>query len=82
MLSPALNLVNDWQFVELWVDTTAIPPYVLMLLGDDQQNYCIFDPTQNYKIIFACSSYQEAKTWLLEDEYERVEGRLRVETFV
>ena len=26
-----------------------------------------------------CSSYEEAKLWLLEDEYERVEGRVLAE---
>ncbi|BAZ83339.1 hypothetical protein PN497_20410 [Sphaerospermopsis kisseleviana CS-549] len=39
----------------------------------------ILDPTENYKIVFACSSYEEAKLWLLEDEYERVEGRVLAE---
>ena len=35
--------------------------------------------TENYKIIFACSSYEEAKLCLLEDEYKRVEGRVLAE---
>jgi hypothetical protein len=52
-----------------------------MLLGDDRGNYCIFDPAENYKIVFASSSYEEARLWLLEDEYERVEGKLTVEKF-
>jgi len=46
-----------------------------MLLGDDESNFCIFYPTEGYKIVFTSSSYQEVKMWLLEDEYERVEGR-------
>ena len=33
MLSPAQDLANNWQFTELWIDPTAIPPYVLILLG-------------------------------------------------
>lgn len=76
MLSTAPDLGNNWKFTEVWVDPTSVPPYVLMLLGDDESNFCIFDPTEGYKIVFASSSYQEAKLWLLEDEYERVEGRL------
>ena len=79
MLSPVPDLANNWQFTELWVDPTAVPPYVLILLGDSEGNCCVLDPTQNYKIVFSSSSYQEAKLWLLEDEYERVEGRLIVE---
>ncbi|MBC6420113.1 MAG: hypothetical protein GDA38_00040 [Hormoscilla sp. SP12CHS1] len=75
MLSPAPDLANNWNFTDLWVDPTSVPPYVLMLLGDDESNFCIFYPTEGYKIVFTSSSYQEVKMWLLEDEYERVEGR-------
>ncbi len=82
MLSPAQDLANNWQFAELWIDPTAIPPYVLILLGDSDGNCCIYDPTESYKIVFASSTYEEAKLWLLEDEYERIEGRLRVEEVV
>ena len=79
MSSPVPDLANNWQFTELWVDPTSVPPYALMLLGDAGGNFCIFDPAQDYKIVFACSSYEEAKMWLLEDEYERVEiGRAHV----
>lgn len=81
MSSPVRDLANHWQFTEIWIDPTSIPPYVLMLLGDDRGNYCIFDPAENYKIVFASSSYEEARLWLLEDEYERVEGKLTVEKF-
>lgn len=51
MLSPALDLANNWQFTELWVDPTAVPSYVLILLGDSEGNYCVLDPTQNLKIL-------------------------------
>jgi hypothetical protein len=79
MSSPALTLADNWDFTELWVDPTASPPYVLILLCDDRQNCNIYDPAQNYQIIFTASSYQDAKLWLLEDEYERVEGQLKAE---
>jgi hypothetical protein len=79
MSSPEPNLADNWEFTELWVDPTASPPYVLILLGDNSGNSCIYDPAQNYQIVFASSSYEEAKLWLLEDEYERVERRLQVE---
>jgi hypothetical protein len=36
----------------------------------------INNATEKYKIVFACSRYKKAKLWLLEDEYERVEGRV------
>ncbi|WP_017651811.1 hypothetical protein [Fortiea contorta] len=79
MLSPALDLADNWTFTELWIDPTAAPPYVLILLGDDQENCCIYDPAQKYQVVFKASSYSEARLWLLEDEYERVEGQLRAE---
>ena len=75
MLSPELDLVNNWILTEIWIDSTAIPPYILVLLGDEQDNFAIDDPKENYQLIYACSSYEEAKLWFLEDEYERVEGR-------
>lgn len=79
MSSPALALADNWDFTELWVDPTASPPYVLLLLCDEQGNCIIYDPAQNYQVVFTGSSYQDAKLWLLEDEYERVEGQLKAE---
>jgi len=76
MLFPAQNLADNWEFTELWVDPTASPPYVLILLSDMDGRICIDDPTQNYQVVFSSNTYEEAKLWLLEDEYERVEGRL------
>jgi hypothetical protein len=82
MSSPELDLADNWEFTELWVDPTASPPYVLILLGillgDGSGNSCVYDPAQNYQIVFSSSDYQEAKLWLLEDECERVERRLQL----
>ncbi|NMG10658.1 MULTISPECIES: hypothetical protein [Brasilonema] len=77
MLSHAQNLADNWEFTELWIDPTASPPYVLILLSDSSGKSCIYDPSQNYQLVFNSNTYLEAKLWLLEDEYERVEGRLR-----
>lgn len=79
MSSHAADLADNWKFTELWIDPTAAPPYVLILLCDDLGKCNIYDPAQNYQIIFTGNSHQEAKLWLLEDEYERVEGQLRAE---
>ncbi|MFO5441824.1 MAG: DUF29 family protein [Dolichospermum sp.] len=51
MSFPAPDLANNWQFTEIWVDPTSVPPYILMLLGDDKNNFCILDPTENYNSI-------------------------------
>ena len=76
MSSHAQNLADNWEFTELWIDPTASPPYVLILLSDSSGKSCVYDPNQNYQLVFKSDTYQEAKLWLLEDEYERVEGRL------
>ncbi len=74
--SPAQNPVkNDWEFAEVWVDSMLSPPYVLLLLSING-NYRIYDSVQGYKIVFSSNSYDEAQLWLLEDEYEPIEGRL------
>ena len=77
MSSLAQVLSDDWDTIELWIDPTALPPYVLILLADEVGNCCVYDPTKNYESIFTSSTYQEAKLWLLEDEYERVEGQMK-----
>lgn len=76
-LSPIQDLVkNNWEFVEVWIDTTLTPPYLLLLLGDSNGNCDVYDPLQEYKAVFSNATYQEAELWLLEDEYEPVEGRI------
>ncbi|MBW4417962.1 MAG: hypothetical protein KME13_01890 [Myxacorys californica WJT36-NPBG1] len=67
---------NEWQFAEVWIEPMLSPPYILLLLGDESGRCRVFDPAQNYAMIFDSSSYDEAQHWLLEDEYEPIEGRL------
>ncbi|MFM7713641.1 MAG: hypothetical protein ACKO7A_13310 [Microcystis sp.] len=73
----APNLVkDDWNFLEAWVDSIQSPPYVLLLLGDKVKGCYIFDPAEHYRLVKAFQNYEEAQLWLLEDEYEPIEGRL------
>jgi hypothetical protein len=67
---------GNWEFAEVWIDPMLSPPYVLLLLGTFDGRYCIFDPAESYAVVFSSTTYDEAQTWLLEDEYEPVEGRL------
>ncbi len=79
MLSLAQNLVDlkdDWEFMELWVEPIVFPPRILILAGGKQGNCCIYDATANYKPLFESAIYDEAHSWLVEDDYERVDGRL------
>lgn len=85
MLSHALNpaeLLNNWEFVELWIDPIVFPPRLLMLVSEKEGKCCIYDPTEQYKSIFSSSTYEGCHSWLLEDEYERVDGRLLAEEIV
>jgi hypothetical protein len=41
----------------------------------------VYDPAEGYKVIFTNSTYEEAQNWLLEDEYEPIEGRLSAAEF-
>lgn len=77
MSSLALDPVkSEWNFVEVWIDPMLSPPYILLLLGDPAGSCRVHDPAENYKVVFSSATYDEAQTWLLEDEYEPVEGRL------
>jgi hypothetical protein len=67
---------SEWNFIEVWVDPMLSPPYLLLLLGDPTGSCWVCDPSDGYKVVFSSSTYHEAQTWLLEDEYEPVEGRL------
>lgn len=75
--SPALDPAkHEWNFVEVWIDPMLSPPYILLLLGDSNGNCRVHDPAESYRIVFTSATYDEAQTWLLEDEYEPIEGRL------
>jgi len=68
--------VTNWQFLELWVDSIVFPPRILMLVSDNDGKCGVYDPGANYQLKFSSLSYDEAHSWLLEDDYERVDGRL------
>jgi hypothetical protein len=74
---PAADLAkNNWNFLEVWVDPMQSPPYILLLLGDPAGSCHIFDPAEQYRLVTSCETYEQAQLWLLEDEYEPLEGRL------
>ena len=52
------------------------PPYLLMLMGDRLGLCRVYDPVENYKVVLTSQSYEEAQLWLLEDEFEPINGRL------
>jgi hypothetical protein len=75
--SLAPDLVKDnWNFLEVWVDPMQSPPYILLLLGNKTKDCYVFDPAEQHSLVKAFQDYKEAQLWLLEDEYEPLEGRL------
>jgi hypothetical protein len=79
-LVPALEKqAKTWKFIELWVDPIPFPPKILMLVGDHDGRCNIFNPASDYKLVVSHSNYQAAQEWFLEDEYERVKGKLLAE---
>jgi hypothetical protein len=75
--APALAAqAKTWKFLELWVDRVLFPPKILMLVGDADGSCRIYNPADDYKLVVAHPDYEAAQDWLLEDEYDRVQGPL------
>ena len=47
-----------------------------MLVQDADHGWRIVDPAEGYQTLFPTRSYDEAKTWVMQDEYESVRGRM------
>jgi hypothetical protein len=52
------------------------------LVGDQDGTCRIFNPAADYKLVVVHPNYQAAQDWLLEDEYERVKGKLLAEEII
>jgi hypothetical protein len=61
-----------WVAIEIWADTSHRTPYILMLVHRENGVYEIVDPKENYKVVFSHTSYDEAKHWLGEDEFDPI----------
>ncbi|MCY7332125.1 MAG: hypothetical protein LH649_05585 [Pseudanabaena sp. CAN_BIN31] len=70
-----LAKLSSWKFIEMWIDPTHDLPYILMLVGDVDGNYSLYDPTEGYKVVYSARDYEAVKDFLLEDEYEQIRGR-------
>ena len=74
---PALaERAKTWQFLEVWIDPFLSPPRLMMVVGEENGTCQILDPIANYKLVTSYMDYESARDWLLEDEYERVQGKL------
>jgi hypothetical protein len=50
-----------------------------MLVSDADGSCRIFNPAADYQLVVAHPDYEAAQDWLLEDEYDRVQGPLLAE---
>lgn len=64
---------DNWY--EVWADEGLPLPYVLLVLPVADGRTMVFDPKED-KMVHQAASYDEARLWLLEDEYTRVNGRM------
>ena len=58
--------MRDW--FEVWADEGPAIPY-LLLLRPVGGGFEVLDPAQGNRRAFESSSYEDARNWLLEDEY-------------
>ena len=61
MSFPEQDRPVNWKFFEIWADTTASPPYILMVTGEEPEYYHVADPADSYHIIFSSQSYDEVR---------------------
>jgi len=64
------------NWYEVWTDEGIDIPYVLILIAKDDEIFQVCDPKEDNNICFQSKNYEDAKLWLLEDEYTLVEGRM------
>jgi hypothetical protein len=60
---------------EVWADIGQTPPYVL-LVQSDGADINVFDPQESRRRIFTAHDYETVFSWLREDEFELVRGRV------
>lgn len=68
-------MTSSWY--EVWADDGLDPPYVLILIPRHEGKVDVFDPKEG-RVALEAANHDEAKLWLLEEEYTRVEGRMDV----
>lgn len=67
---------SDWLFIEIWLDMGLNPPYLFNSSIIEMIN---IKTLTHKKIIRYCiqhNPYEEARYWLVEDEYQIVDGRI------
>jgi hypothetical protein len=68
------------RWIEVWLDSAAKGDYLLLLRQMASGRLELIDPQRDRELVRVFQSYDEACTWLNEDEYDLVEGRWTIES--
>ena len=70
--------VGEREF-EVWADD-SYPPYVLVLYREEKEPpaFVVRDPIEQNRVVFSSHNYEEVCLWLGEDEFSRVDGRMKI----
>lgn len=70
--------IYDGKWFEIWFsEGSDITPYYLLIVTQNEQGKIeILDPYKNNKVVLVANNYEEATSWLREDEFEIAEGRM------
>jgi hypothetical protein len=69
--------MKKMNWYEVWADDGLGIPYLLLVQFDANTNlYSVVDPSAGNKIVFESNEYETVRDWLLEDEYQSVNGRM------
>jgi hypothetical protein len=73
--------IFDDRWFEIWSYSAGgkLRPtwlYVVTPNEDTHGQILVFDPQENYRVVFTGQSYEETRIWLHEDEFQIVEGRM------
>ena len=63
------------RWIEVWVDSGTYGEFFLILRAMHDGSYVVVNPHHNNQSVMHFHSYEDAESWLREDEYELVEGR-------
>jgi hypothetical protein len=71
--------IYDDQWFEIWYEqgVSVLPGHILVVSYDRETHEAIIvDPFKSFSVIHRAKTYEDVCTWLWEDEYSLVEGRM------
>lgn len=71
--------IYDDEWFEIWYTGEEVLPVYILFVVSYRKNIgtiSVIDPYKNNKTVYIGKSYEEVCSWLWEDEYHLVEGRV------